>query len=340
MCGVTTDIERFDALLAAARRERPTAALDLLDEALSLWRGDVLAEFEKRSWALPVVARLNEEHSAAVEDQADAMLGAGLAADAVSHMEEHTRSKPLRERSHNVLMRALHSQGRTAEALRVFQDYRGFLITQAGTAPSRELRALEQRLLTEQEDQVRPAPSRSAVLALLVIDIDRSTRLWAEHPDQMRECVEKHDSIVRRAYMRRRGRMFSTEGEGFHLAFENPGDACSVAVQLQDDFADMSWPIDASFSARMGIHLGLVSVRNNAYFGPAIEVADQVEAAAQGGQILVTSQVLEHVDGISSDLADLGFRRLPGVEKPVHVYQLNNQRRRHAGVTATPSGRF
>ena len=46
-------------------------------------------------------------------------------------------------------MEALAADGRQAEALRVFQDYRKLLADEIGTEPSVEVRAIEQRIATD-----------------------------------------------------------------------------------------------------------------------------------------------------------------------------------------------
>ena len=48
----------------------------------------------------------------------------------------------------------------------------------------------------------------SGTVTFLFSDIEGSTRLWEEHPDAMRECLARHDEIMRsgdhRARRRRR----------------------------------------------------------------------------------------------------------------------------------------
>jgi basic membrane lipoprotein Med (substrate-binding protein (PBP1-ABC) superfamily) len=75
----------------------------------------------------------------------------GHASDVLAELEQMTAEHPLRESLWAWRMRALHAEGRDAEALRVFQDLRRVLGNELGVAPSRELQLLEERLLLAEE---------------------------------------------------------------------------------------------------------------------------------------------------------------------------------------------
>lgn len=49
-------------------------------------------------------------------------------------------------------------------------------------------------------------------------DIEGSTRLWEERPDEMRAALAEHDAIVRSAIEAHGGYVFSTGGDGFAAA--------------------------------------------------------------------------------------------------------------------------
>jgi DNA-binding SARP family transcriptional activator len=57
------DSVRFEQLLAAARESEPERAATRADDALALWRGEALADFEFESFAQEEIARLNELRS-------------------------------------------------------------------------------------------------------------------------------------------------------------------------------------------------------------------------------------------------------------------------------------
>lgn len=142
----TTDAAHFVRLVTDAATLDGNRAIDVLDEALALWRGDALEEFRDEAWAVHEVARLDEHRAAAIELRADHLVACGHLEAAIADLRSHVGRHPLRERPHAILMRALAADGRTVEALRVYQDHRHFLVTETGTEPSDALRDLERSL--------------------------------------------------------------------------------------------------------------------------------------------------------------------------------------------------
>jgi len=134
-----------------------------LEQALARWVGGALEEFANEEWAAGEVARLTEVYSAATEDLAAAWIAASRASDAVALLEAHVVAFPLRDRPRGLLMEALAAGGRQAEALRVFQHYRGLLADEIGTEPSVEVRAIEQRIATDWSSGPRHLPLPGAL---------------------------------------------------------------------------------------------------------------------------------------------------------------------------------
>jgi DNA-binding SARP family transcriptional activator/tetratricopeptide (TPR) repeat protein len=122
--------------------------IDELDQALALWRGDVLAEFHGEAWAQPTITRLTELRSAAVDDRAEQLLTLNRASEAVAALEGQVAREPLRDRSRGLLLRALAAGGRQTDALRAYQLYREYLAEDAGTEPSLAVREIERRIAT------------------------------------------------------------------------------------------------------------------------------------------------------------------------------------------------
>ncbi len=128
---------RGRALLAAADL---VAGAELLREAEALWRGPALADAGEAAFALGPRVRLEELRLAAAEDRIDAELRLGVRD--VAELEALVAVHPLRERLVGLLMRALHADGRTAEALRTFDRYRTRLADDLGADPSAALSAV------------------------------------------------------------------------------------------------------------------------------------------------------------------------------------------------------
>jgi DNA-binding SARP family transcriptional activator len=156
------DALRFESLLTAAGRSRagdPAHALELLDEALGLWRGPAYAEFADEDVARAEAVRLEALREAAGDERIETLLALGRVAEAVGELESAVADHPFRERPYAQLMGALARGGRQVEALRLYQGYRQRL-GELGLEPSPALRELEGEIL-------RQAPSVGSPRRLL-----------------------------------------------------------------------------------------------------------------------------------------------------------------------------
>ena len=122
------DSERFEQLvqdaggLIAAGSFEP--AVEKLGEALALWRGGPLSDFEYEEFAQAEIARLSELRVVALEQRVAAELEVGRAELLVGELERLVRDHPYRERLRGQLMLALYRSGRQAEALQAYRDAR------------------------------------------------------------------------------------------------------------------------------------------------------------------------------------------------------------------------
>ncbi|XRQ09976.1 BTAD domain-containing putative transcriptional regulator [Actinomadura welshii] len=147
--GYALDVEAVDASeferLAkeggrALRAGDAKLAVSRLREALGLWRGDALADAAGVPFADAAAVRLEALRVSATEDRVAAELATGAdPGPLVAELEELAARHPLRERLRVLLVEALQRAGRPAEALAVFERFRGVLAEELGTDPGREL---------------------------------------------------------------------------------------------------------------------------------------------------------------------------------------------------------
>jgi predicted ATPase/DNA-binding SARP family transcriptional activator len=153
------DLQRFERLVAEARRADPERASLLLREALELWRGPALAEFAGEPFALAEVGRLDDLRLAALEERIEADLTLGRHAELTGELEALIAANPHRERLCGQLMLALYRSGRQAEALEAYRQARDAL-DDLGIEPSEYLRTLEKAILTH-DPALETAPLES-----------------------------------------------------------------------------------------------------------------------------------------------------------------------------------
>jgi DNA-binding SARP family transcriptional activator len=149
------DLYRFRHLVAKARTAADDrVALTLLSQALDLWHGQPFAGIDNR-WLDTVRTALVQERLTAQLEHTDLRLRNGEHAQLLPELLARAAAHPLDERAAAQLMLAYHRAGRSADALRHYQDLRRLLVAELGTEPGPELRQLHQQVLS-------PEPARAA----------------------------------------------------------------------------------------------------------------------------------------------------------------------------------
>jgi DNA-binding SARP family transcriptional activator len=149
------DADEIDALcferLAAQGHELvdvdPSAAVEVLSEALALWQGPPFADLDGEPSLRMATERLDDLRLVAVEDRLSAQLAAGRSAQLTAELEALTAQHPLRERLWELRILALYRAGRQAEALAVYIQARDMLAEELGIDPSPDLQRLHQQVL-------------------------------------------------------------------------------------------------------------------------------------------------------------------------------------------------
>lgn len=134
------------------------SARDTLVKALSLWRGEPLADAGSAPYAVARTARLNEQRLEGRAPRIEADLRLGRSADVIAELKELLAAHPLQERLTGQLMRALAADGRTAEALAAYEELRRNLADELGVDPGADLRAVHIALLAARSPAAQRFP--------------------------------------------------------------------------------------------------------------------------------------------------------------------------------------
>src|SRR5690349_16093832 len=146
MLALTDDADLdVDAFEAAARDGR-------LEEALGLFRGELLPEDRYEPWAEARRAELTDLHSAVCLELAERQ----PPQDALATLQRALRIDPLHEPAHRALMLAYDALGRRQDALAQYQRLRGALRRALAADPAEETRSLYRSLLTSSHGDSRP----------------------------------------------------------------------------------------------------------------------------------------------------------------------------------------
>ena len=133
------DVVRFTRLLEGGRAR----------EALSLWRGQALADLGDEPFAAAEIQRLEELRLRATEQAIDEDLAAGRHAELIAELDALVAANPLRERLHAQRMLALYRAGRQSEALEAYREARRVLVEEIGVEPGAELQRLQGAILAQ-----------------------------------------------------------------------------------------------------------------------------------------------------------------------------------------------
>jgi DNA-binding SARP family transcriptional activator len=164
------DLHAFRALVARAHAAaEPEAGIDLLRDALSLWRGPAMADAADDNLSR-VVESLEEERISAQEHLIELLLKQGRNHEVIPELIRLIADRPERERLHGLLLLALHGSGRRLEALEVYQRLRRTLADDFGLTPSGQLQQLHWQILdADRRDGFSDVPPKTTPTSLLTL---------------------------------------------------------------------------------------------------------------------------------------------------------------------------
>ncbi len=171
-------------------------------------------------------------------------------------------------------------------------------------------------------------------IAFLLTDIESSTRLLRELGESYDRMLEEHHAIVRGATAAS-GTEVRCAGDGFIFAFTDPGAALSAAVDVQRALSAHRWPDDADVRVRVAVHRGEAKVLDGDYVSLALHQAVRLCAAANGGQILVSPDVVEAAGTSLPEFAaftSVGTFHVRDFDGDVELFEI-----RHPDLVAVPA---
>ena len=167
----------------------------------------------------------------------------------------------------------------------------------------------------------------SGTVTFLFTDIEGSTKLAQEHPDEIPALLARHNEILHQAVQSQSGYVFQIVGDSLAVAFHSASDALNAASEAQQALQSEAWN-PAPIKVRMGIHTGSAQLNEDKeYSGYATLASTQrIMSAGHGGQILLsgaTHELIRNSLPANTEMIDLGEKRLKDLLHPEHLYQLN-----------------
>ncbi|HEU5481461.1 MAG TPA: hotdog fold thioesterase, partial [Candidatus Tumulicola sp.] len=159
------------------------------------------------------------------------------------------------------------------------------------------------------------ADTTRVLTSLLFVDLVDSTQRAAQIGDaRWRTVLADYHALVREQIRRFRGREIDTAGDGFFIAFDSAARAIQCAAAVRDGVRRLDLDV------RCGIHAGECEESAGKLVGIAVHIGARVGAAAQPGEILVSSTVRDIVVGSGIAFEDRGEHALKGIAGSWQLY--------------------
>jgi class 3 adenylate cyclase/pimeloyl-ACP methyl ester carboxylesterase len=162
-----------------------------------------------------------------------------------------------------------------------------------------------------------PEPDRALVTVLFTDLVGATARAVELGDSAWRELLARHHEIIRRQITRYRGREVDTAGDGLFATFDGPARAIRGADAIRSALRDLELDV------RVGVHTGECELVGDKPAGIAVHTGARIAAAANGGEILVSSTVKELVAGSGISFHDRGTHPLKGVPGEWHLYAVS-----------------
>ena len=159
----------------------------------------------------------------------------------------------------------------------------------------------------------------TAVKWLVATDIEGSSERWDRGAEAMRDALKHHDELLQHAIQGHGGDIFKHTGDGVFAVFADATSAARAAVDAQLAIGRAGFEAVGGLKVRVGVHGGVVHPRDGDYFGPVVNRVARVMDAGNGGQVVVTHDVVEEVGDADGDITfvDQGLHRLKGLTRPL-----------------------
>ena len=158
----------------------------------------------------------------------------------------------------------------------------------------------------------------AGTVTFLFTDVEGSTRLLQQLGDGYPAVLAEHRRLLREAFDRHGGVEVDTQGDAFFVAFARASDALAAAAEGRATLE--AGPL----RVRMGLHTGEPLLTNEGYVGIDVHRAARICSVAHGGQIVLSEQTAEVLDG-EFELKGLGLHRLKDLGSPEKIFQLGRE---------------
>ncbi len=292
-----------DEATALRASAHPQAALDVCEQGLGLFHGDVLPGAAEAAWADPYRVRVETARLQLVEERLAAKSDLGAAEELIAPLEDLTAAHPLRERLWALLVVALYRSGRQGDALAACRRVRRMLADELGIDPGPELQRVERQVLA-QDPMLAPFPPGAATpvkgsrpgnlvtpVTSLVGRHSQLAQVTSALAEQRLVTVTGPAGVGKTRLALEVGGQSTLSGGAWLARLETATDAVSVWRSIGEALA-VDAPTPAVVTERLaGVELLLVLDNCEHVVDSVAATVDTVLSSAPGVRVLATSQV-------------------------------------------------
>ena len=153
--------------------------------------------------------------------------------------------------------------------------------------------------------------------AMSFLDLTGYTRLTEQRGDEAAAAMARTLArLVQQSAQDHGGRVVKWLGDGVMLYFPDPGEAVRSALELAERVPAAGLP-----EAHTGIDAGPVVFQDGDYFGRTVNTAARIASRADGGNVLVSDDVVHATRDGDVRFNDQGLVELDGLESPIRLYR-------------------
>jgi class 3 adenylate cyclase len=163
------------------------------------------------------------------------------------------------------------------------------------------------------------APGTATTRTFMFTDVVSSTDLIGVIGDEAWAAARRwHDVALRALFAAAGGEEISHAGDGFFVAFHEPGPAIACAVEIQRTLERHRREHGFALPVRIGVHTAAAAQTPDGYAGRGVHEAARIGALAASGEILTSAATLAQAPG---DVQAASSRdvSLKGLDKPLTV---------------------
>jgi adenylate cyclase len=177
------------------------------------------------------------------------------------------------------------------------------------------------RWAQEDRGEIAQVAGPDGEVTIFFSDIENSTALNSELGDEeWVKLLAAHDKLLHTFVEKHRGLIVKSQGDGYMVVFSTPDLALGAALDIQRALSakrQRSRRLRRTpIRVRIGLHTGTAIEREGDFFGRNVAMAARVAAMADGGEILVSSDITEALDGTPhfrfTEEDTVEFKGLPG----------------------------